>query len=137
MSDQPLYTIGIIAELLNVHRETIRAWERAGVVQPPQRRSGKRFYSNNDLKRLQFVHHLTKEGLNLPAISYYLQLYPCWQMNDCPGCMHSSPDASCGKPCWKEEGAYCQVYGNQDMCLNCEHRNQEKKYESTAINLGQ
>jgi len=135
MTDRPLYTIGIIAELLNVHRETIRAWERYGLVQP-NRRSGKRFYSDNDLKRLQFVHRLTQEGLNLPAICHYLQLYPCWQIGDCPGCMHRSQDISCAKPCWKEEGTYCQVYGNVDTCLNCEYRNQEKEHEFTAINRG-
>ncbi|MFC1938266.1 MerR family transcriptional regulator [Chloroflexota bacterium] len=134
MSNRPLYTIGIIAELLNVHRETIRAWERAGVVQPPQRRSGKRFYSDDDLKRLQFIHRLTEDGLNLPAVRHYLQLYPCWQMDDCPGCMYRSSDISCAKPCWKEEGTYCLVYGNVDACLNCKYCNQEVEHKSKALN---
>ena len=132
MLNQPLYTIGIIAELLKVHPETIRSWERYDLVQP-QRRSGKRFYSDSDLKRLQFIQRLTKEGLNLPAICHYLQLYPCWRMNDCPGCMKRSHDISCGKPCWKEEETYCQVYGDQDMCLNCEFHKQHEQQKAVTI----
>ena len=135
MSDQPLYTIGIIAELLNVHRETIRAWERSGVIPSPKRRSGKRVYSDNDLKRLQFIHQLTENGLNLPAIRYYLQLYPCWQMDDCPGCMKRSYDVSCAKPCWQEENTYCHVSENEDSCLNCKLRKQQEQPKAATIDL--
>ena len=78
MHDRPVYPIGVVAEMIDVHPETIRAWERGGVIESPQRRGGKRFYSDVDLKRLQFVRKLVVEGLNLPAISHYLQLYPCW-----------------------------------------------------------
>ena len=132
MLNQPLYPIGIISELLNVHPETVRSWEKYDVVQP-QRRSGKRFYSDSDLKRMRFIQRLTEEGLNLPAIRHYLQLYPCWRMDDCPGCMHRSQDATCAKPCWKEEGTYCQVYGDQDMCLNCEFRKQHEQQKAVTI----
>ncbi len=121
MQNRPLYSIGVVSELLDVHPETIRVWERYGVVEP-SRRSGKRFYSDNDLKRLQFIQMLTAEGLNLPAVCHYLRLYPCWQMDGCPGCMHPSKVAACAKPCWKEEGTYCQAYGNENTCLTCEFR---------------
>ena len=119
MKDLPVYPIGVISELLNVHPETIRVWERYDVIKP-QRRSGKRFYSENDLKRLRFIKRLIAEELNLPAIRYYLRLYPCWQQDGCPACMHRSEIAVCAKPCWKEEGTYCQAYANEDTCTNCE-----------------
>ena len=64
MNNLPVFPMGIVSELLNVHPETIRVWERYGVVKP-QRRSGKRFYSEDDLKRLRFIQKLTGEGLNL------------------------------------------------------------------------
>ena len=121
MQNRPVYTIGVVSELLNLHPETIRVWERYGVIKP-QRRSGKRFYSENDLKRLRFIKRLIAEELNLPAIRYYLHLYPCWQQNGCPSCMHRSELAVCAKPCWKEEGAYCQAYGTEDACSKCEFR---------------
>ncbi|GAI66979.1 unnamed protein product, partial [marine sediment metagenome] len=53
MGNRPVYPIGIVSELLDVHPETIRVWERYGVIHP-YRRNGKRFYSDNDLERLRF-----------------------------------------------------------------------------------
>lgn len=123
---RPVYPIGVVAELLNVHPETVRSWERAGVVQPPQRRGGKRFYSESDLERLRFIQKLVIDGLNLPAIRHYLQLYPCWFAGNCPGCMRRSETFVCGKPCWKEAGTYCHVSPEattEDICQKCEFRN--------------
>ena len=119
MLERPVYPIGVVAELLDVHPETIRQWEKANVVEPPQRRSGKRFYSEEDLRRLKFIRKLINEGLNLPAIRHYLQLYPCWNMKECPGCMRQTQNAGCAKPCWKEEGAYCLVSSDDDLCSGC------------------
>lgn len=132
MLNRPLYPIGVVSELIEVHPETIRVWERYGVIRPG-RRSGKRFYSDSDLARLRFIQKLTNEGLNLPAIRHYLRLYPCWVMEGCPHCMHRSEDAHCTKPCWKEEGLYCQASANEDTCRNCEYRDYEFLQDSDAI----
>ena len=131
MLNQPLFPIGIAAELLDVHPETIRVWERSGVIKP-LRRSGRRYYSDEDLKRLRFIKKLIDEHLNLPAVRHHLRFYPCWQTEDCPACAHRSVLAGCLKPCWREEGTYCQVNGNEDACLNCELR-KESKAESITI----
>ncbi len=126
VSDRLVYPLGVVAEMLDVHPETIRQWEKGDVVGHPQRRSGKRFYSDEDLKRLRFIRKLTVEGLNLPAIRHYLQLYPCWKMHECPGCMHQTQNAGCAKPCWKEEGTFCFVSSDDDMCAGCQlNDNQE------------
>ena len=127
MSTRPVYPMGIVSEIVGVHPETIRQWEKGGVVEPPQRRSGKRFYSDEDLRRLRFIHKLTEEGLNLTAIRHYLQLYPCWNMQECPGCMRQTHNAGCAKPCWKEEGTYCLVSSDEDLCARCQlHNNQSE-----------
>jgi len=120
MDDLPVFPIGVVSELLNVHSETIRVWEKSEIVKP-QRRSGRRFFSEADLKRLRFIQRLIAEGLNLPAIRHYLRLYPCWYLDSCPACMHHSEFVVCAKPCWKEKEIYCQTYGN-DTCSNCEFR---------------
>ena len=123
MQNRPLYPIGVVAELLNLHPETIRVWERYGVVQP-QRRSGRRFYSDNDLRRLRFIEKLRKEGLNKAAVSHYIKLYPCWKHDSCPPCVHFSEHNNCSKPCWKEKGVYCIVSYSTDLCSNCEFNSQ-------------
>jgi len=123
MQNRPLYPIGVVSELLEVHPETVRVWERYGVVQP-QRRSGRRFYSDNDLRRLWFVQRLKRQGLTKTAVSCYLKLYPCWEHGNCPPCVHRSENNNCGKPCWKEEGTYCMVSNSEDLCSNCEFSQQ-------------
>ncbi len=114
----PVFPIGVVSDLLVVHPETIRIWEKYGVIKP-RRRSGKRFYSENDMKRLRFILKLIGENLNLPAIRHYLQLYPCWEMNECPSCMHGSELPVCARRCWKQDNLYCQVHAEKDTCSNC------------------
>jgi MerR family transcriptional regulator/heat shock protein HspR len=118
----PLYTIGVVAEMLGVHPETIRVWETSGAIQSPQRRSGKRFYSENDLKRLRFIRKLAAEGLTQRAMIYYLRLYPCWKTPDCTGCMHGTRDGHSLKPCWQEEDSYCQAASLGNPCQGCSQR---------------
>ena len=66
MNNLAVFPIGVVSELLGVHPETVRVWERYGVIKP-KRRSGKRFYSETDMKRLQFIQKLIAEDLNLPG----------------------------------------------------------------------
>jgi len=132
MQNRPLYPIGVVSELLNVHPETVRVWERYDVVQP-QRRSNRRFYSENDLKRLRFVQMLREKGLNKAAISHYITLYPCWEHGNCPPCMRRSENNHCGKPCWKEEGTYCISSNNETLCSNCRFSEQGRYFDRTAI----
>jgi len=124
--NHPLYPIGVVSELLGVHPETIRVWERSGVVQPPQRRSGKRFYSEIGLRRLEFIQRLVREGLTLPAIRYHLRLYPCWGVDDCPGSVCRSSQSSFIKLCWREPAAYCQASSDEDLCTKCKAQHQAK-----------
>jgi MerR family transcriptional regulator, heat shock protein HspR len=120
MSNQPLYTIGIISELLDVHPETIRVWERSGLINP-KRRNTKRVFSDNDLKRMRFIQRLMNDGLNVPGISFFLRLYPCWEGGDCPVCMRQTLETECAKPCWKEENTFCHVSMSENACAECRH----------------
>ena len=132
--NRPLYSIGVVSELLDVPPETIRVWEKSGVVQPPQRRSGKRIFSENDLNRLQFVRSLASEGLTPRAIRYYLRLYPCWWTDGCHGCIHNSEQIASTKPCWQEPGTYCQMANSEDPCASCHIRGQRQQTEAMTTN---
>lgn len=119
--NRPVYSIGVVAELLGVHPETIRVWERSGVIRAPHRRRGKRMFSEDDLRRLQFVQRLAGEGLSLRAMHFYLRLYPCWHSYECSECVHGTRASVEGKPCWKETALYCQAPSNADLCQTCPH----------------
>lgn len=121
-SNKPLYPIGIVSELLNVQPETLRQWGNSGIINV-QRRSGKRYFSDFDLRRLKFLQQLLNEGLNIPAIRHYLKLYPCWVNIECPNCMRITKVPSCAKPCWKEPGSFCWLIGEEEACKNCAYSN--------------
>jgi len=131
LQNRPLYSIGVVSELLDVPPETIRSWEKSGVVQPPQRRSGKRTFSDNDLRRLEFIRGLAREGLTPRAIRYYLRLYPCWWTDDCTDCIHGSDHNVTAKSCWQEDNLYCQE-SSEDPCASCPSRSQELQPEETG-----
>ncbi|MFC1925366.1 MerR family transcriptional regulator [Chloroflexota bacterium] len=126
--------MGVVSDLLDVHPETIRVWERNGLLLPPHRKSGKRLFSEIDLKRLQFVLSLRDEGLNIPAIRHYLRLYPCWLIDNCDGPTHSSGKNDFRKPCWRKAGSHCQASGSENPCSRCKSRCQQESSERQVLN---
>ncbi|AEG60248.1 MerR family transcriptional regulator [Desulforamulus ruminis] len=121
--DQPMFNIGVIAELLKVHPETLRIWEKHGLVEP-SRRNKQRLYSNNDVKRLQFIHYLINDkGLNIAGVLQIISMYPCWTTKHCPGANSSREgNVNVNKPCWKEQGTFCFILEDiTDHCSVCPH----------------
>jgi len=122
MGNEPLYTISVIADLVDVHPETLRVWEHHGLLKPP-RRNSRRLYTDDDRKRLSFIQGLLDKGLNLAGVAHHLSFYPCWFRDDCPKCMRRSTRQGCAKPCWKEDGTFCQVsFEEQDLCERCDYK---------------
>lgn len=72
--DRPLYIISVAAELVNMHPQTLRLYERRGLVQP--KRHGKnRLYSQHDIERLMYIQNLTQElGINLAGVERIIRL---------------------------------------------------------------
>ena len=118
MDERAVYPIGVISRLLDVHPETIRGWENSGIIRV-SRINKRRFFSQNDLKRLRFAQKMMNEGINLPALSRFLKFYPCWHNGECPGCMHPTSNNNCGKLCWKEENTYCIQNVDKKQCSTC------------------
>lgn len=131
--DQAVYAIGIVARMLNVHPETLRIWERNGIIRPA-RRSSRRLYSNLDLKRLEFIHSLIEsDGLNLAGVSRLVQMYPCWQRKCCSGggSYRSNQRVNPSKPCWKEPGTYClKPEDIAEFCAGCGFRKGQKTVQT-------
>jgi len=71
---QGLYSISIAAELAGLHPQTLRIYEREGLVDPGRSAGGTRRYSQNDITRLLEITALTSDGLNLAGIRRVLAL---------------------------------------------------------------
>jgi MerR family transcriptional regulator/heat shock protein HspR len=73
-NDRPLFMISVAAELAGMHPQTLRLYERRGLVLP-QRTAGKtRRYSQHDVERLQRIQQLTDLGLNLAGVERVLAM---------------------------------------------------------------
>jgi len=72
--EQAVYVISVAAELAGVHPQTLRIYERKGLVEPGRTRGGSRRYSDADIALLRRIQDLTNEGLNLAGVKKVLQL---------------------------------------------------------------
>ena len=71
---RPLFMISIAAELSAMHPQTLRLYERRGLVQPRRSAKNTRLYSQADVARLQRIQELTDIGLNLAGVERVLAL---------------------------------------------------------------
>lgn len=69
-----VYVISVAAELTGVHPQTLRVYERKGLVDPSRTRGGSRRFSEHDLARLRRIQELTNAGLNLEGVRRVLEL---------------------------------------------------------------
>ncbi len=71
---QAVYIISVAAELAGVHPQTLRIYERKGLVDPARTGGGSRRYSDADIALLRRIQELTSEGLNLVGVKRVLEL---------------------------------------------------------------
>ncbi|MEE2959079.1 MAG: helix-turn-helix transcriptional regulator [Actinomycetota bacterium] len=72
--DQAVYVISVAAELAGMHPQTLRIYERRGLVDPARTSGGNRRYSEDDIALLLRIARLTDEGLNLEGVKRVLEL---------------------------------------------------------------
>lgn len=72
--DRGLFSISVAAELAGLHPQTLRIYEREGLLDPARSAGGTRRYSRRDIDRLRQICVLTGEGLNLAGIRRVLEL---------------------------------------------------------------
>jgi len=71
---QAVYVISVAAELAGMHPQTLRIYERRGLVQPARTQGGNRRYSDADIEQLQRISDLAEQGLNLEGIRRVMEL---------------------------------------------------------------
>jgi MerR family transcriptional regulator/heat shock protein HspR len=73
--DTPLYMISVVSELLDVHPQTLRLYEREGFIRPRRTRGNTRLYSERDVEGVRRVLHLTRDlGVNLAGVEVVLEM---------------------------------------------------------------
>ena len=74
-SDEPVYLISVAARMCGLHPQTLRLYERLGLIQPHRVGNSKRLYSEADLARLRRIQRLTQQmGVNLAGVEIILRL---------------------------------------------------------------
>ena len=72
---QPVYVISVAAQLVAVHPRTLRIYEEEGLICPSRTASNIRLFSENDLRRILWIRHLTRElGVNLAGVEEIMRL---------------------------------------------------------------
>ena len=129
---KPQLKIGEVARQLNLAVETIRMYEREGLLLAHKTASGQRLFNDADVHWISCIRRLiTERGLNLEGIRRMLALLPCWELkpcseaerNDCPAYLNAL------KPCWMIKAQLtsdcqtldcraCKVYDSARQCDN-------------------
>lgn len=72
---RPLYLISTVAKILNIHPQTLRLYEREGLITPSRTEGNTRLYSQEDIDRLKVILNLTRElGVNLAGVEIVLRM---------------------------------------------------------------
>src|SRR4051794_25948719 len=73
--EEPCYVISIAARIVGMHAQTLRTYERIGLVEPKRTRGNIRMYSRSDVARLQQVQRLINDlGVNLAGVEVILRM---------------------------------------------------------------
>ncbi len=73
--DEPVYLISVVSKILNIHPQTLRQYEREGLIKPSRTEGKMRLYSQKDIDRLKLILSLVRDlGVNLAGVEIILQL---------------------------------------------------------------
>jgi MerR family transcriptional regulator/heat shock protein HspR len=73
--DEPVYLISVVANMLNIHPQTLRQYERDGLIEPARTQGRMRLYSQRDIDKMKMILRLTRDmGVNLAGVDVILRL---------------------------------------------------------------
>lgn len=73
--DEPVYLISVVAKVLSIHPQTLRQYEKEGLVEPSRTDGKMRLYSQKDIDRIKMILRLTRDlGVNLAGVDVILKL---------------------------------------------------------------
>lgn len=128
--EKPIYTIATVASMLGVSVETLRLYERRGLILVYKSSGNQRLYSESDVERLECIRRAINEHkISIEGIRRMQAMIPCWefiqcspeQRDACPA--YNRPDAGCWtykhkrNACKDRECKICPVY---QLSADCE-----------------
>jgi len=121
--DMPLYTIGVVAELMGTTNQTLRLYEKHGLIKPA-RKNKNRFYSENDIRWLHCLRELIHDKkISIEGIKKLLNYAPCWGITSCPEEKKNKCLAYIDrvKPCWELNQMICSRKSDSkgSLCEEC------------------
>lgn len=129
LNDKPIYSIGTVARILNVSVETIRLYERKGLILASRSEGQQRLYSESDVERLRCIRTaISDHKISIEGIRRIQSMIPCWEhihcseqeRNACPAYYRSQ--AGCwthrheGNVCAERSCRECNVYRLSSEC---------------------
>lgn len=118
--EMPLYPIGIVAELMGTTDQTLRLYEKHGLIKPA-RRNKNRYFSDNDIKWLRCLRDLIhNKKISIEGIKKLLEYAPCWELTECSEERKNRCSAYIDKtkPCWEINRMICNRE-NGKVCEDC------------------
>ena len=80
----PVYTIGVAANLLGVSVHLLRVYEQEGLILSERTPTGRRMYSDLEIEKVRCIRRMIKEeGMNYEGVRRMLALIPCWRLRKC------------------------------------------------------
>jgi MerR family transcriptional regulator/heat shock protein HspR len=128
LNSEPLYTISTAAKLLGISVQTLRMYEKEGLIIPFKKTSNQRLYSDEDVERIRCIRKtINEDKISINGIKTILSLIPCWKITNCSedgeACQAFSEHRN---PCWTlqkknnfcldVECRECEVYRNFGNC---------------------
>lgn len=81
--ETPLFTISVVSRILGIHTQTLRIYDREGLVCPNRTPSNRRLYSEKDIRRLEYVCYLVHErGVNISGAKIILEMLDSKSINE-------------------------------------------------------
>ena len=127
--NEPLFPISTAARLLNISVQTLRLYEKEGLILPFKKSSKHRLFSNSDIERIECIRQaISEKKLSINGILVMYSLIPCWDIVNCSHNDRMSCPAYSGhtQPCWSyfhkgtmcegKDCRSCEVYNNMDNC---------------------
>ncbi len=72
--EEPVYLISVVSKVLSIHPQTLRQYEREGLIEPSRTEGRMRLYSQKDIDRIKMILRLTRDlGVNLAGVDIILQ----------------------------------------------------------------